>query len=35
MFGTYGYLVLGCLWLFSIRMLYHYLSTIAHVLIII
>jgi hypothetical protein len=32
--STYDYLQNTCLWLFSTRMLYHYLSAIAHVLII-
>jgi succinate dehydrogenase/fumarate reductase cytochrome b subunit len=30
--STYDYLRKTCLWLFSTRMLYHYLSAIAHVL---
>jgi hypothetical protein len=32
--SVYDYLWNTCLWLFSTRMLYHYLSTIAHVLLI-
>jgi hypothetical protein len=32
--STHDYLRNTCLWLFSTRMLYHYLSTIAHVLLI-
>jgi hypothetical protein len=32
--STYDYLRNTCLWLFSTRMLYHYLSAIAHVLLI-
>jgi hypothetical protein len=33
--STYDYIRNTCLWLFSTRMLYHYLSAIAHILIII